>query len=332
MDIRLDDLEYRHLPRQALRSLISYVAQQPFIFPGTIEENIRVGNPTATRAEVVDAARAAGLFMYDVPKSLESEEGSSLMQHRTAARLKPWERNRVKETLEFFGSWAYSKASSAWRGYHGASSSSSSSSLPAQPRLLASSSPLSSPSPQSSTSPQSSPSVMLPRHLLAPLLQPSTASLLERVSNDESLRKASSVPPDDDADDLDAGDELPSPRVIDELLSMKTDARGGNLSGGFAQSVALARVFLRRDAQLIILDEAMGQMDAIKKRETILPRLLAFARERNAALVIVSHDLRSVCPLVDRVVVMENGSIMQQGSHLELVESYAQPYMRLMGL
>jgi ATP-binding cassette subfamily B protein len=134
------------------------------------------------------------------------------------------------------------------------------------------------------------------------------------------------------ADDIESSDDLPEPRVIEELLSMKTDARGGNLSGGFAQSIALARVFLRQDAQLIILDEAMGQMDAIRKRETILPRLLAFARSRNAALVIVSHDLGSVCPLVDRVVVMESGAIMQQGSHMKLVEAYAQPYVRLMGL
>lgn len=115
---------------------------------------------------------------------------------------------------------------------------------------------------------------------------------------------------------------------------MQTDARGQNLSGGFAQSVALARVFLRPQAQLIILDEAMGQMDVIKKREVIFPRLLEFARRQNAALIIVSHDIQGLCTLdeVDEIIVMDEGRIAQRGSHAQLMAAHAQPYMRLMGL
>lgn len=45
------------------------------------------------------------------------------------------------------------------------------------------------------------------------------------------------------------------------------DERGTNVSGGFGQSIALARVFVRKSAGLIILDEATAAMDGYKKRQ-----------------------------------------------------------------
>ena len=107
---------------------------------------------------------------------------------------------------------------------------------------------------------------------------------------------------------------------------------GENLSGGFRQSVALARVFLRTQAQLVILDEAMGQMDAIKKRESALPKLLAFAKRQHCTLIVVSHDLPSVCPYVDHVFLLDKGRLVQQGTHADLVSQRAQPYCRLVGM
>ena len=124
------------------------------------------------------------------------------------------------------------------------------------------------------------------------------------------------------------------------------------MHAGFAQSVALARVFLRKSAQIVILDEALGQvscftqsscllttfalcaaqMDAIKKRDFIMPRLFDFIRRHNMTLILVAHDVQSVCPLVDRVFVMESGRLAQQGSHDELTARRAQPYVRLCGL
>lgn len=42
---------YESIARMALRDLISYVTQKPFIFPGTIRDNIMIGKPNATHAE-----------------------------------------------------------------------------------------------------------------------------------------------------------------------------------------------------------------------------------------------------------------------------------------
>ena len=112
---------------------------------------------------------------------------------------------------------------------------------------------------------------------------------------------------------------------------METAEGGSNLSGGFAQSVALSRVFLRPGSELIILDEAMASMDPIKAREHILPQLLRFVRERRQCLLLVTHDVRTVCPLVDCVYVMEAGRLRQSGSHAQLWHSHAQPYCRMYG-
>jgi len=44
--------DFLSMPRMALRDRILYVAQRPFIFPGTVADNIRVGNSAASDADV----------------------------------------------------------------------------------------------------------------------------------------------------------------------------------------------------------------------------------------------------------------------------------------
>lgn len=56
--------------RASLRQIISYVAQRPFIFPGTIAENIRMARPEASDWEVECAAEAAGCFIFEAPRPL----------------------------------------------------------------------------------------------------------------------------------------------------------------------------------------------------------------------------------------------------------------------
>jgi ABC-type Mn2+/Zn2+ transport system ATPase subunit len=52
-------------------------------------------------------------------------------------------------------------------------------------------------------------------------------------------------------------------------------------------------VYVRTKAKIIILDEALGQMDAFKKREVVFPRLFDFVDKHNMALILISHDLVS---------------------------------------
>ncbi len=62
--IRVGGKDIRHMSFRELRQNISYVAQDPFIFPGTIIENILMGNPEATPGEVISAAELANAHEF----------------------------------------------------------------------------------------------------------------------------------------------------------------------------------------------------------------------------------------------------------------------------
>lgn len=81
--IRLDGVDIRSLPVSEYRRNIGLVLQEPFLFFGTIADNIAYGKPNATRAEIVAAARAAHAheFILRLPQgydSLAGERGQSL--------------------------------------------------------------------------------------------------------------------------------------------------------------------------------------------------------------------------------------------------------------
>ena len=81
--IRLDGIDIRSLPVSEFRRNIGLVLQEPFLFFGTIAENIAYGKPKATRKEIVAAARAAHAheFILRLPQgydSLVGERGQSL--------------------------------------------------------------------------------------------------------------------------------------------------------------------------------------------------------------------------------------------------------------
>ena len=71
-----------------------------------------------------------------------------------------------------------------------------------------------------------------------------------------------------------------------------------------------------RDPEILILDEATSQID-IESEELIHQALEIFTRDRTA--ILISHRL-STLTLADRVVVMEGGQILDQGTHEELLD------------
>ncbi len=90
--------------------------------------------------------------------------------------------------------------------------------------------------------------------------------------------------------------------------------RGVTLSGGQRQRIAIARAILR-DAPLLLLDEATSALDA--ESETLVQTALEELMRHRTTLVI-AHRLATVLSC-DRIMVMEQGKIVEQGTHAELV-------------
>src|SRR5262249_40374914 len=93
--------------------------------------------------------------------------------------------------------------------------------------------------------------------------------------------------------------------------------RGVKLSGGERQRVALARAFLA-NAPILILDEATSSLDVQTERE--VQAAMAELKEGRTTIVI-AHRLSTVRE-ADRILVFNNGRIVEQGKHAELVMAH----------
>jgi molybdate transport system ATP-binding protein len=101
-------------------------------------------------------------------------------------------------------------------------------------------------------------------------------------------------------------------------LGPHTSSRPGSLSGGQAQRVALARA-LATDPRLLLLDEPLAALDAgarVDVRREIRRHLASFEGTR----IIVTHDPLEAAALADRLVVIENGVVIQTGTPPEVSE------------
>ena len=90
--------------------------------------------------------------------------------------------------------------------------------------------------------------------------------------------------------------------------------RGRRLSGGQAQRIAIARAVLC-DAPVLVLDEPTASLDAHSSDRVLAPlrRLMA-----GRATLVISHNLLTA-ELADRVLVLDEGRLLEEGSHEELV-------------
>ncbi len=103
------------------------------------------------------------------------------------------------------------------------------------------------------------------------------------------------------------------PEEYEQMLG-KRFAKGVELSGGQWQKVALARAYMR-DAQLLILDEPTSALDARAEHE-VFQRFAELIKGK--AAVLISHRFSTV-RMADRILFLENGQLLELGSHDELL-------------
>ena len=97
-------------------------------------------------------------------------------------------------------------------------------------------------------------------------------------------------------------------------LDTPVGERGLQLSGGQRQRVAIARAFLR-DAPVLILDEATSHLDAVNEA-VVQEALVSLARTRTT--IVIAHRLSTV-RAADRIVVLDEGRVVEQGRHEDLL-------------
>ncbi|OQX03042.1 MAG: ABC transporter, partial [Thiothrix lacustris] len=100
------------------------------------------------------------------------------------------------------------------------------------------------------------------------------------------------------------------PQGFDTLVG----ERGVKLSGGEKQRVALARAFLE-NAPIVVLDEATSALDSLTEQQI---QVAIFDLIADKTAVVIAHRLSTILRM-DRIVVLENGRIIEQGTHTELL-------------
>ena len=103
--------------------------------------------------------------------------------------------------------------------------------------------------------------------------------------------------------------------------------RGVKLSGGERQRVAIARAILK-NAPILILDEATSSLDSESENfiQDALKNLMV-----GKTVIVIAHRLSTIMQM-DRIIVLENGKITEEGRHKELLKVEQGTYQKLWGI
>ena len=102
--------------------------------------------------------------------------------------------------------------------------------------------------------------------------------------------------------------------------------KGSRLSGGQRQRVAIARALAKRP-QVLLMDEATSALDSVSER-LIQQSIDELVTRDNIAVLVIAHRMSTVVS-ADRIVVIENGAVVQSGTHQSLVQASDGTYARL---
>lgn len=105
-------------------------------------------------------------------------------------------------------------------------------------------------------------------------------------------------------------------------LSDRAQARTDTLSGGMQRRLTIARALIN-DPELVVLDEPTTGLDP-QARHVIWGRLVEL-RERGKTLLLTTHYMEEAERLCDELLIMDHGSILDQGTPRQLIETHVEP-------
>lgn len=114
------------------------------------------------------------------------------------------------------------------------------------------------------------------------------------------------------------------PKKLEQYITKSFDENGIELSGGQYQKIALARMFYR-DSNIVLLDEPSASLDPEAEYELFL-YLEQYCKGKTT--IFTSHRLSNI-HLADKIILIENGKVIEYGTHEELIDQnnrYAQLY------
>lgn len=100
----------------------------------------------------------------------------------------------------------------------------------------------------------------------------------------------------------------------------------GSLSGGMQQRVGLARA-LANDPEILLMDEPFSGLDPLIRRQ-MQDELVELQDKLQKTIVFVTHDLHEALKLGDRIAIMRNGEVVQEGTPEEIVTQPADEYVQ----
>ncbi|MEW5773023.1 MAG: glycine betaine/L-proline ABC transporter ATP-binding protein [Thermodesulfobacteriota bacterium] len=115
-------------------------------------------------------------------------------------------------------------------------------------------------------------------------------------------------------------------RALDQVgLAGWEDSLPRQLSGGMQQRVGLARA-LALDPDILLMDEAFSALDPLIRRD-MQDELISLQAKVRKTILFISHDLDEALKLGDRIVLMKDGAIVQQGSPEDILTNPADEYV-----
>jgi peptide/nickel transport system ATP-binding protein len=109
-----------------------------------------------------------------------------------------------------------------------------------------------------------------------------------------------------------------------ELSEQFLTRRPSEMSGGEKQRVAIARALLAHP-QLLLLDEVTSALD-VTVQASVVKMLASVQIATGMSMVIVSHDIALIASFADRLIVLRNGQVVEQGSAGDVIDSPSDPY------